>query len=142
MTQTNDAATAAYGGVSKKATLLVFIGLTVTELLSSLNETIFATALPTIVGQLHGVDQMQWVMTAYLLTSTIALPVYGKMGDLIGRKGLFLGAIAIFIVGSTIGGFAGNMTWLIIGRAVQGIGGGGLMILSDTIVADVVPARK
>jgi len=142
MTQTNDAAVASSGGVGKKAVLLVFIGLMVTELLSSLNETIFATALPTIVGQLHVVDQMQWVMTAYLLTSTIALPVYGKMGDLIGRKGLFLGAIAIFIVGSTLGGFAGNMTWLIIGRAVQGIGGGGLIILSDTIVADVVPARK
>src|SRR5712692_5430095 len=133
MTQTNDAAVASSGGVGKKAVLLVFIGLMVTELLSSLNETIFATALPTIVGQLHGVDQMQWVMTAYLLTSTIALLVYGKIGDLIGRKGLFLGAIAIFIVGSTIGGFAGNMTWLIIGRAVQGIGGGGLIILSDTI---------
>ncbi len=110
MTQTNDAAVASSGGVGKKAVLLVFIGLMVTELLSSLNETIFATALPTIVGQLHVVDQMQWVMTAYLLTSTIALPVYGKMGDLIGRKGLFLGAIAIFIVGSTLGGFPVNIT--------------------------------
>lgn len=71
-----------------------------------------------------------------------ALPVYDRMGDLIGRKGLFLDARVIFIVGSPIGGFADNMAWLIIGRAVQGIGGGGLMILSDTIFADVVPARK
>src|SRR6266566_9522475 len=114
----------------------------VTELLASLDSTVFTTALPTIVGQLHGVDQQQWVLTAYLLTSTIALPIYGKIGDLIGRKGLFLAAIGIFVVGSIISGFSGDMTWLVIGRAVQGLGGGGLMILSDTIVADVVPARQ
>lgn len=121
--------------------MLVFIGLMVTELLASLDQTIFTTALPTIVGQLHGVDQQQWVLTAYLLTSTVCLPIYGKLGDLIGRKHLFLVAIGIFVVGSIFSGFASDLTWLVIGRAVQGIGGGGLMILSDTIVADVVPAR-
>ena len=125
-----------------RGVLLVFVGLMVTELLASLDSTVFTTALPTIVGQLHGVDQQQWVLTAYLLTSTIALPIYGKIGDLIGRKGLFLAAIGIFVVGSIVSGFAGDMTWLVIGRAVQGLGGGGLMILSDTIVADVVPARR
>jgi len=125
-----------------RGVLLVFVGLMVTELLASLDSTVFTTALPTIVGQLHGVDQQQWVLTAYLLTSTIALPIYGKIGDLIGRKGLFLAAIGIFVVGSVVSGFAGDMTWLVIGRAVQGLGGGGLMILSDTIVADVVPARR
>ena len=78
-----------------RGVLLVFVGLMVTELLASLDSTIFTTALPTIVGQLHGVDQQQWVLTAYLLTSTIALPIYGKIGDLIGRKGLFLAAIGI-----------------------------------------------
>ncbi len=114
----------------------------VTELLASLDQTVFTTALPTIVGQLHGVDQQQWVLTAYLLTSTITLPIYGKIGDLIGRKGPFLAAIGIFVVGSIVSGFAADMTWLVIGRAVQGTGGGGLMILSDTIVADVVPARR
>src|SRR5712691_11773567 len=125
-----------------RGVLLVFAGLMVTELLASLDSTVFTTALPTIVGQLHGVDQQQWVLTAYLLTSTIVLPIYGKIGDLIGRKGLFLAAIGIFVVGSIVSGFAGDMTWLVIGRAVQGLGGGGLMILSDTIVADVVPARR
>ena len=136
------AATNAPGGLSTTRVMLVFAGLMVTELLASLDSTVFTTTLPTIVGQLHSVDQQQWVLTAYLLTSTITLPIYGKIGDLIGRKGPFLTAIGIFVVGSTISGFAGDMTWLVIGRAVQGLGGGGLMILSDTIVADVVPARR
>ncbi|MCX7522927.1 MDR family MFS transporter [Microbacterium sp. STN6] len=122
--------------------LLVFAGLMVTMLLASLDQTIFSTALPTIVGELHGVDEMSWVITVYILASTIMLPVYGKLGDLIGRKGIFIGAISVFILGSIIGGWAGDMTWLIIGRAVQGIGGGGLMILSQAIIADVVPARE
>jgi MFS family permease len=130
------------GDHGDQGVLLVFVGLMVTELLASLDSTVFTTALPTIVGQLHGVDQQQCVLTAYLLTSTIALPIYGKIGDLIGRKGLFLAAIGIFVAGSIVSGFAGDMTWLVIGRAVQGLGGGGLMILSDTIVADVVPARR
>ncbi|HEY0261155.1 MAG TPA: MDR family MFS transporter [Lacisediminihabitans sp.] len=127
---------------SKRGILLVFAGLMVTMLLASLDQTIFSTALPTIVGQLHGVDEMLWVTTAYILASTIMLPVYGKLGDLIGRKGLFIGAIAIFIVGSIIGGLAQDMTMLIVGRAVQGLGGGGLMLLSQAIIADVVPARE
>jgi EmrB/QacA subfamily drug resistance transporter len=122
--------------------LLVFAGLMVTMLLASLDQTIFSTALPTIVGDLHGVDEMSWVITVYILASTIMLPVYGKLGDLIGRKGIFIGAISVFIVGSIIGGWAQDMTWLIIGRGVQGLGGGGLMILSQAIIADVVPARE
>lgn len=113
-----------------------------TMLLSSLNQTIFSTALPTIVGELNGVDNILWVITAYILASTIMLPVYGKMGDLIGRKSLFLGAIAIFMTGSVVGGLAQDMTGLIIGRVIQGIGGGGLMILAQAIIADVVPARE
>lgn len=126
----------------KKHILLIFAGLMVTMLLSSLDQTIFSTALPTIVGELNGVEHMLWVTTAYILASTIMLPVYGKLGDLIGRKGLFLGAISIFIAGSIVGGLAQDMTWLIIGRAIQGIGGGGLMILAQAIIADVVPARE
>src|SRR5690606_8518565 len=115
----------------KKHILLVFAGLMMTMLLSSLDQTIFATALPTIVGDLNGVDHMLWVTTAYILASTIMLPVYGKLGDLIGRKGLFMTAISIFIGGSIVGGLAPDMTWLITGRAIQGLGGGGLMILSQ-----------
>ena len=126
----------------KRNILLVFAGLMVTMLLASLDQTIFSTALPTIVGELNGVDHMLWVTTAYILASTIMLPVYGKLGDLIGRKGLFIGAIALFIAGSVVGGLAGDMTWLIAGRAIQGLGGGGLMILSQAIIADVVPARE
>ena len=126
----------------KRHILLIFAGLMVTMLLASLDQMIFSTALPTIVGELDGVNHMLWVTTAYILASTITLPVYGKLGDLIGRKGLFIAAISIFIVGSVIGGLAHDMTWLIAGRAVQGLGGGGLLILAQAIIADVVPARE
>lgn len=122
--------------------LLVFAGLVMTMLLASLDQTIFSTALPTIVGELNGVDAMLWVITIYILASTITLPIYGKMGDLVGRKGLFMGAISLFIIGSVVGGFAQDMTWLIAGRGIQGLGGGGLMVLSQAIIADVVPARE
>ncbi|UOQ89141.1 MFS transporter [Agromyces endophyticus] len=134
-----DGATAASG---KRHIGAVFAGLLVAMLLSSLDQTIFSTALPTIVGELDGVNHMLWVTTAYLVTATIMMPIYGKLGDLIGRKGLFIGALAIFVFGSVIGGLAPDMTWLIIARAVQGIGGGGLMILAQAIIADVVPVRE
>jgi EmrB/QacA subfamily drug resistance transporter len=126
----------------KRNILLVFAGLMVTMLLASLDQMIFSTALPTIVGELDGVNHMLWVTTAYILASTIMLPIYGKLGDLVGRKSLFIGAIALFILGSVIGGLAPDMSWLIGGRAVQGLGGGGLMILAQAIIADVVPARE
>ena len=128
--------------VAKRNILLVFAGLILTMLLASLDQSMFSTALPTIVGELDGVDRMLWVTTAYILASTIMLPVYGKLGDLIGRKGLFVAAISLFVLGSIIGGMAQDMTTLIVGRAVQGLGGGGLMILSQAIIADVVPARE
>ena len=127
---------------NKRNILLVFAGLMVAMLLASLDQMIFSTALPTIVGELHGVDHMLWVTTAYILASTIMLPIYGKLGDLVGRKYLFIGAIALFIIGSVIGGLAPDMSWLIGGRAVEGLGGGGLMILAQAIIADVVPARE
>lgn len=130
------------GKSDRRHILLVFAGLMVAMLLASLDQMIFSTALPTIVGDLNGVDHMLWVTTAYILASTIMLPVYGKLGDQIGRKSLFIFAIAVFIAGSIIGGLAGDMTWLIIGRTVQGLGGGGLMILAQAIIADVVPARE
>ena len=126
---------------AKRIMLLLFAGFMVAMLLSSLDQTIFSTALPTIVGELHGVNEMLWVTTAYILASTIMLPVYGKLGDLIGRKGLFIFAISIFVAGSIVGGLAQDMAWLIIGRTIQGLGGGGLMILAQAIIADVVPAR-
>ncbi|CAN5239506.1 MDR family MFS transporter [soil metagenome] len=127
---------------NKRSVLLVFAGLMVAMLLASLDQTIFSTALPTIVGQLDGVSHMLWVTTAYILASTIVMPVYGKLGDLVGRKWLFIAAIALFLVGSVVGGTADSMTSLIVGRAIQGLGGGGLMILAQAIIADVVPARE
>jgi EmrB/QacA subfamily drug resistance transporter len=142
ITAPKDATQIAADAATKRHVLLIFAGLMVTMLLASLDQTIFSTALPTIVGQLHGVDQQLWVTTSYILASTIMLPVYGKLGDLIGRKGLFIGAISIFIIGSIVGGMASDMTTLIVGRAVQGLGGGGLMLLSQAIIADVVPARQ
>ncbi len=121
---------------------LIFAGLMTVMLLSSLDQTIVATALPTIVGELHGVSHLAWVTTAYILATTIVMPIYGRAGDLIGRKTLFLTAIGVFVAGSAIAGAAPNMTMLIIGRGVQGLGGGGLMILSQTIIADLVPPRQ
>lgn len=129
-------------GVGRKGIWLVLAGLVSAMLLAALDQTIFSTALPTIVGELDGVDHMLWVTTAYILASTIMMPVYGKVGDLIGRKNIFIGAISLFMVGSLIGGLADSMTVLIVGRAVQGLGGGGLMILSMAIIADIVPARQ
>lgn len=121
---------------------LIFAALMAAMLLASLDQTIVSTALPTIVGELHGVNHMAWVTTAYILAATIAMPVYGRLGDLIGRKALFLGGISVFLAGSVIAGSAQDMTWLIIGRAVQGLGGGGLMITSQAIIADLVPPRQ
>ncbi|MBO0804775.1 MAG: MFS transporter, partial [Nocardiopsaceae bacterium] len=110
--------------------------------LAALDQTIVATALPTIVGDLHGVNHMTWVTTAYLLTSTIGLPIYGKLGDLFGRKGLFIFAIVIFLVGSALSGLSQNMNELIGFRALQGIGAGGLMIGAQAIIGDVVSPRE
>ena len=126
----------------QRSVIAVFAGLLVAMIVGSLDQTIVSTALPTIVGDLGGVNHMLWVTTAYVLAATVTMPVYGKMGDLIGRKGLFIGALVLFIVGSIVCGLTPSMGGLIIGRAVQGLGGGGLMILSQAIVADVVPPRK
>lgn len=126
----------------KKNILLLFITLMLTMLLASLSQMVFSSALPTIVGELNGVEHMTWVITAYMLASTITMPVYGKMSDLLGRKPLLIAAILLFIAGSILGAMASTMTGLIVARVIQGLGGGGLMILSQTAVADVIPARK
>lgn len=128
--------------LSKEAPIALFVGLMVAMLLAALNQTVLSTALPTIVGELNGVDQMTWVITAYILASTVVMPIYGKVGDQVGRRGLMLTAILLFVGGSIVGGLAGDMAWLIIARAVQGLGGGGLILLSQAIIADVVPARE
>ncbi|MFG2966074.1 MFS transporter [Streptomyces sp. NPDC048288] len=125
-----------------RRTWLVFCGLMLALLLAALDQMIVATALPKVVGELHGLDKMSWAITAYLLTATVGLPVYGKLGDLIGRKGVFQFAILVFVVGSGLAGRAQNMDQLIAFRAVQGIGAGGLMIGVQAIIADIVPPRR
>ena len=109
--------------------------------LSAMDQTIVGTALPTIVGDLGGAAHMAWILTAYTLAITVAMPVYGKLGDLVGRKNLFLVAIALFLIGSALCGTADSMTQLIIYRFIQGLGGGGLMISSQAITGDLIPPR-
>jgi EmrB/QacA subfamily drug resistance transporter len=123
--------------------VLVSIGaLLLGMLLAALDQTIVSTALPTIVSDLGGLEHLSWVVTAYLLASTAATPLWGKLGDQYGRKRLFQTAIVLFLIGSALCGMAQNMPQLIAFRAVQGLGGGGLMVLSMAIVGDVVPPRE
>ncbi|MGW0016381.1 MFS transporter, partial [Streptomyces tendae] len=129
-------------GLSPRRVRLVFVGLMLALLLAALEQMIVATALPKIVGELHGLDKMSWAITAYLLTSTVGLPIYGKLGDLFGRKGVFQFAILVFVVGSALAGRAQTMDQLIAFRAVQGVGAGGLMIGVQAIIADIVPPRE
>jgi EmrB/QacA subfamily drug resistance transporter len=121
---------------------LIITAVAVVLLLASLGQTIVSTALPTIVGELGGLDHLTWVVTAYLLSSTVVAPIYGKLGDLYGRKIVLQVAIVIFLTGSVLSGFANSMTVLIISRALQGLGGGGLMVVAMTVVADVIPPRE
>lgn len=118
---------------------LLFSALLLVMLLSALDQTIVSTALPTIVGELGGLDKLSWVVTAYILSSTIVVPLYGKFGDLFGRKRVLQIAIILFLVGSALCGLAQNMTQLVLMRAVQGLGGGGLLVVSMAAIADVVP---
>jgi EmrB/QacA subfamily drug resistance transporter len=126
----------------KRHLVLLFIGLMLSMLLAALNQTVLSTALPTIVGELNGVDNMLWVITAFILASTITMPIYGKLGDLMGRRALLMAAIVLFMIGSVVGALANDMAVLITARVIQGLGGGGLMILSQAVIADVVPARE
>ncbi|MGO2534050.1 DHA2 family efflux MFS transporter permease subunit [Arthrobacter rhombi] len=127
---------------SKNHIMLLFAALMITMLMASLNQTVLSAALPTMVGELNGVEHMAWIITAFILASTIMMPVYGKLGDLFGRKPLLIVAILIFMSGSILGALSGTMNGVIIARVVQGLGGGGLMILSQATIADVIPARE
>ncbi|HWG02522.1 MAG TPA: MFS transporter [Trebonia sp.] len=122
--------------------LVIYVALMLAMLLAALDQTIVSTALPTIVGDLGGLSHLSWVVTAYMLASTATTQVWGKLGDQYGRKYLFLGAIVIFLIGSALCGQSRNMGELIAFRAVAGIGGGGLMVLTQAIIGDVVPARE
>jgi EmrB/QacA subfamily drug resistance transporter len=122
--------------------LVVFSGLMLGVLLAALDQTIVATALPKIVFHLHGFAQLSWVVSAYLLTSTISTPLYGKFSDLYGRKGVFQFAIVVFLIGSALSGLSQNMDQLIAFRAVQGLGAGGLIALAMAIIGDIVSPRE
>ena len=121
---------------------LIFAALLLVLLLASLDQTIVSTALPTIVGDLGGIAHLSWVVTGYLLASTIVGPLYGKLGDLYGRKTLLQIAIVLFLVGSVLCGLSQNMTELIAFRALQGLGGGGLMVTTMAVIGDVIPPRE
>ena len=119
----------------------VYVALLLVMFLSAMDQTIVGTALPTIVGELGGAEHMSWIITAYTLAITVVMPLYGKLGDLVGRKNLFLVAIGTFLLGSTLCGFSTDMTQLIVFRALQGVGGGGLIISSQAVMADLIPPR-
>lgn len=125
-----------------QSTRLVIGAVAVTLLLASLGQTIVSTALPTIVGQLGGLDHLTWVVIAYLLSSTVVAPIYGKLGDLFGRKIVLQAAIVIFLIGAVLSALATSMTFLILARTIQGLGGGGLMVVAMTVVADIIPPRQ
>jgi EmrB/QacA subfamily drug resistance transporter len=130
------------GAPQDKRTVRIAIGaLALGLLLAALDQTIVSTALPTIVSDLGGIDHLSWVVTAYLLASTAATPLWGKLGDMYGRKRLFQTVIVIFLIGSALCGVSQNMAELIAFRALQGLGGGGLIALSMAIVGDIVPPR-
>jgi len=122
--------------------LVVFSGLLLGMFLAALDQTIVATALPTIVGDLGGLDHLSWVVTAYLLTSTASTPLYGKISDLYGRRIMFQAAIVIFLAGSALSGLSQTMGQLIAFRAVQGLGAGGLMAMALAIIGDIVSPRE
>jgi EmrB/QacA subfamily drug resistance transporter len=128
--------------VSRRQVLVTFSGLLLAMLLASLDQTIVSTALPTIVGDLGGIDQLAWVVTAYMLAATVTIPLWGRASDLYGRKRLFQGAIGVFLLGSALSGAAQSLGELIAFRALQGLGAGGLMTLAMAIVADIISPRE
>ena len=122
--------------------MVILGGLATGMLLAALDQTIVATALPTIVGDLGGLNHLSWVVTAYLVASTVTTPLYGKISDLYGRRPVFQFAIVVFLIGSALSGLSQNMNELIAFRFIQGLGAGGLITLAMTIIGDVVPPRQ
>jgi EmrB/QacA subfamily drug resistance transporter len=136
------AAIARPASLGKRQVLVAFSGLLLGMLLGALDQTVLATALPTIVDDLGGVSMLSWVVTAYLLTSTVSIPLWGKLGDLYGRKRLFQAALVVFLTGSALCGTAGSIGQLVAFRALQGLGAGGLFTLAMAIIGDLVAPRE
>src|SRR4051794_16384307 len=132
-------------GVAKatsRPSLAILLALSLGVLLAALDQTIVATALPTVAGDLGGLTDLAWVVTAYLVAETVSTPLYGKLGDVIGRKRVLIGAIVLFLTGSALSGLSASMTELVLFRAVQGLGAGGLIVTAMAVVADLVPPRE
>ena len=127
---------------SRRHLRLILGALMMTMLLAALDQTIVSTALPTITSDLGGLSELSWVVTAYLLASTATTPIWGKLSDLYGRKPMLQSSVVIFLVGSALAGLSQSMGQLIAFRAIQGIGGGGLMVLVMAVIADLVPPRE
>src|SRR4051795_10048325 len=130
------------GGFTHRQIVLILVALMSGMFLAALDQTIVATAIRTIADDLNGLSIQAWATTAYLITSTIATPLYGKLSDLYGRRPYFIAAITIFVIGSVLSGFATSMYQLAAFRAFQGIGAGGLFSLALAIIADIVPPRE
>lgn len=128
--------------ISKPQKMAVMISVMMAMFLSALDQTIVATAMPRIVQELHGLEHLSWVFTAYMLASTVVVPIYGKLSDLYGRKYFVLGAIGIFLLGSILSGFSQSMTQLIIFRAIQGIGGGAIFANAFATIGDLFPPAE
>ncbi len=126
----------------KRTKILIMCGVLLAMLLSALDSTIVATAMPKIVGELGGLSLLSWVFTAYMLTSTISVPLYGKLSDLYGRKMFFVSGIIIFLIGSALAGAAQSMWWLILSRGLQGIGGGAIMVNAMAVIGDIFPPAE
>ena len=127
---------------SDRSRLAIFSALALVLLLASLDQTIVSTALPTIVSEIGGLSHLAWIVTAYLLATTVVVPLYGKLGDLLGRRLVLLAAVIIFLIGSALCGMAQNLPELIAFRIVQGLGGGGLIVTAVAVVGDIVPPRE
>ena len=138
----NNQKVAVAGEMSHRQILLVLVGLMAGMFLSALDQSVVGTAMRTIADDLNGLELQAWVTTAYLITSTISTPIYGKLGDIFGRRRLFIIAIAIFVAGSALSSLSGSMLELAGWRAVQGIGAGGLFSLAITVLSDIVPPRE
>ena len=128
--------------ISPQRRNLIFVAVLLGMLLAALDQTIVATALPTVVADLGGAGHQSWVVTSYLLASTIVTAIVGKLGDLFGRKAVFQAAVVFFLVGSVLCGLSGSMTMLVASRALQGIGGGAIMVTAMAVIGEVIPLRE
>src|SRR5712692_6993978 len=144
-TQTRGAVAAPQTAASMSETLdrrqiiLVMLGVMMGMLLSALDQTIVGTAMPRVIAELNGLEHYTWVFTAYLLASTVVVPIYGKLSDIYGRRPFFVGGMAVFLLGSALSGMSQDMTQLILFRSIQGLGAGAMMPIVLAIVGDIFP---